>query len=118
MKKLIFTLAIVFGMASMAHAGWTLSWTGSTGASGYQVEWKTLAGTTFTPVDVGTATTWAIPATWVKGTRYEMKVKAYVGTTTKSYSGDSDLLRWTYPQDPVVVELPAAPSQMILNFTP
>lgn len=114
MKKLIITLAIVFGMASMAQ-GATLSWTGVTGAAGYEVEWKVLNGTTWTVADNGTAVSWTTPTSWVKGTRYEMRCRAYVGSP-KSYGGYSDTLRWTYPQDPVVIELPAAPSQMILNF--
>lgn len=117
MKKLLCVLAVL-AFAVPAFAGFNLEWQAAAGATGYRVSYKTLAATTYTQVDAGNVVSWPIPTTLVKGTRYEFYVQAYTGTTTKSYSGDSDHLRWTYPADPTVIELPAAPSSLIINFTP
>lgn len=117
MKKLLFVLAVMI-FAVPAFAGFNLEWQAASGASGYRVSYKPLSATTYVQVDVTNAISWPIPATLVKGTRYEFFVQAYTGTTTKSYSGDSDHLRWTYPLDPTVIELPAAPSSLVINFTP
>jgi hypothetical protein len=115
MKKLlgiIFILSLLF--VGQVYAA-SLQWTASTGAAGYQVSYKTLAATTYTVVDVGNVVQWTIPTTLVKGTRYEFFVNVYAGTP-KSYSGDSDHIRWTMPRDPVIIELPEGPNTIILNI--
>jgi hypothetical protein len=116
MKRLFLTLAIVLALASVAGA-WELKWDAMPGAAGYRVEYKTLAATTWTIVDVATATNWTIPTSLVKGTRYEFRAQAYTGTPP-SYSGYSSTIRWTYPLDSVVVEYPEAPRSVILQFGP
>jgi hypothetical protein len=112
--KRIFTIAIVLLFASTAMA-WELQWDASTGAAGYEVAYKTLVATTPTKVDVGNVTKWAVPDTLTKGTRYEFWVRAYAGNP-KSFSGDSDHLRWTYPLDVQTIEIPAAPGRLVIEF--
>ena len=120
MKKLLSILFVLLvgTLWSSFAIGWTLNWDASSGATGYRVSYKTLAATIYTQVDAGNVIQWTIPSTLVKGTRYEFFVQAYAGTTAKSYSGDSDHIRWTYPNDPIVIELPAPASSIIINFAP
>jgi hypothetical protein len=114
MKKLLIIALLLIAVPSGA-ADWTLQWNSSTGAAGYEVSYKTLAANTYTVADVATATSWVLPATLVKGTRYEFFVRAYTAAP-KSYSGDSDHVRWTYPRDPLIVELPEQTGTVILNL--
>ncbi|MCK5018172.1 MAG: hypothetical protein KAS32_14040 [Candidatus Peribacteraceae bacterium] len=106
MKKLFLTLFILLAFVGTAGA-WDLNWTASTGAGGYMLYHKTLAATEYTETDVGNILTYDLDAmSLVQGTRYEFFLRAYV---SGSYSGDSDHLRWTYPVDPIIIDLPAAP---------
>jgi hypothetical protein len=114
MKKLLIIALLLIAVPAGA-ADWTLSWTASTGAAGYEVSYKTLAATTYTVADVATATSWVLPVTLVKGTRYEFYVRAYTAAP-KSYSGDSDHIRFTYPRDPLIIELPEQTGTVILNL--
>jgi hypothetical protein len=114
MKKLIVFAILLFASTAMA-ADWKLGWIASTGATGYEVSYKPLTATVWSANDVGNVTSWTMPTTLVKGTRYEFFVRAYAGNP-KSYSGDSDHIRWTYPADPVTVEMPAPPSSLIIKF--
>ena len=112
MKKLIVVLAIVF-MATTANA-WTLNWDAASGADGYSVYWKSLAAVSYTEIDVGTALQYDLaPLNLVNGTRYEFYV---VSHSQGSDSAESDHIRWTLPEDPVIVEIPEAPKQLIINF--
>jgi len=112
MKKLIIALAIL-AMATMANA-WTLNWTGSTSAEGYYFFWKPLTDTTFTKIDVGPTLGYDFaPLNLVTGTRYEFYVTAY---NNGGESDESDHWRWTMPSPPVIVEIPEAPKQLIINF--
>jgi hypothetical protein len=120
MKRLTLTaiLAMVLCLGTAAWA-WEVKWDASTGASGYELQYRVLAAPAWTTVDVSTATAWTIPTTWVPGTRYEVKCRAYVGpVATRSYSGDSSTLRWTYPVASTVVEYPDVPKQLIIQFGP
>lgn len=121
MKKLLTILAVcLVGLLWSSFAiGWTLNWTASSGAAGYQVSYKILAASTYTQVDAGNVVQWTIPSTLIKGTRYEFFIQAYVGTP-RSYSGDSDHIRWTFPTDPVIIEVPyqSPPTQIIINVGP
>jgi hypothetical protein len=114
MKRLLIIALLLIAVPAGA-ADWTLSWNASTGAAGYEVSYKPLAASTYTVADVATATSWVLPVTLVKGTRYEFFVRAYTAAP-KSYSGDSDHLRFTYPKDPLVIEMPANPNQIIIEF--
>jgi hypothetical protein len=115
MKRHLLIIALLLLVLPCAAADWTLSWTASTGAAGYEVSYKTQAANTYTVADVATATSWVLPVTLVKGTRYEFFVRAYTAAP-KSYSGESDHLRFTYPKDPITVEMPANPNQIIIEF--
>lgn len=117
MKLLKVLIAFILLATSAMASDWTLVWDASTGATGYEVSYKPVAATVYAVIDTGAATQLAMPAVLTKGTRYEFFVRAYTGTgATKSYSGESDHLRWTYPKDPIVVEMPAQPQQIIINF--
>jgi hypothetical protein len=113
MKKLIVLSALLL-ISTTAFAS-QLLWSASVGATGYEVSYKPLAATEWVIVDIGNVTAWTTPATLVKGTRYEFFIRAYAGNP-KSYSGDSDHIRWTVPTDPVIVEIPPAPSSIIIKF--
>jgi hypothetical protein len=119
MKKLILlTILMVLCLGTAAWAA-TVTWNASVGASGYEIQWRALGAPTWTSVDAGNVLTWTTPASWVAGTRYEIKARAYTGpVATRSYSGDSDTLRWTLEPASVIVELPSSPKQMIFNFGP
>ena len=112
MKKLLITIAIVL-LASPCFA-WTLAWQPVTGVDGYAVYYKSLAATTYNSMDVGTITLQSLDSIGlIPGTRYEFYVRAYVGTPP-SYGGDSDHIRWTFPSEPIVVEMPA--EERVLNI--
>ena len=115
MKKLLLIIAILSIALPCTAADWSLKWDAVTGDAGYEVSYKTLAASTYTVSDVANVTSWIIPATFIKGTRYEFYVRTYAGTP-KSYSGDSDHIRWTYPATPAVIEMPANPTQLIIEF--
>lgn len=112
MKKLILVLlAILF--AATANA-WTLKWDAVTGVDGYTLFWKNLSATTFTEVDAGTSASYDLePLNLVVGTRYEFYVTA---NSKGSTSAESDHLRWTRPIDPIIVELPAMPQRLVIEF--
>ena len=111
MKKLL-VLAIL-AIAVTANA-WTLNWDAASGADGYSVYWKSLAAVSYTEIDVGTALQYDLaPLNLVNGTRYEFYV---VSHSQGSDSAESDHIRWTLPADPVIVEIPEAPKQLIINF--
>jgi hypothetical protein len=113
MKKTLIALALVFA-ATTSHA-WQLKWDATTGAAGYRVSYKTLAATTYTQVDVGNVTTFNLDnINLVQGQRYELFVQGYAGTP-KSYSGESDHLRWTYPATPIIVEMMGQPVNIVIQ---
>jgi hypothetical protein len=119
MKRL--TILIILAMVLCCSVAWaaTVTWNASVGASGYEIQWRALGAPTWTAVDAGNVLTWTTPTSWVAGTRYEIKARAYTGpVATRSFSGDSDTLRWTLEPSSVIVELPSSPRQMIFNFGP
>ena len=99
MKRILLAIAIL-AIAVTANA-WTLNWSAATGADGYNFYWRVLGDTVYTKVNVGN----------VLG--YEFWVTAY---NNGGESGMSDVWRWTMPSDPVIVELPEPPKQLIINF--
>ena len=112
MKKLFLVLAIL-AIAVTANA-WTLNWSASTGAEGYNFFWKPLIATEATKIDVGPALIYDFePLNLIPGTRYEFWVTAY---NNGGESDMSDVWRWTMPSPPVIVEIPEAPKQLIINF--
>ena len=114
MKKLLITIALVL-LATPCFA-WTLSWEAATGAEGYRVTYAPspiVDGDTVNVQDVGTALTLDLDSIGLTiGTRYEMFVQAYKGT---SFSGHSDHLRWTYPAPPAIIEYQAPPQNPVIN---
>jgi len=112
MKKLFLILAMVF-CASCVSA-YTISWDAVSGAGGYQLYWSEIGGTV-NELDTMQNTEVDLDAIGlVKGTRYEFYVRLYVGDP-RSYSGESDHLRWTYPADPAIIELPED-QRVIINI--
>jgi len=99
---------------TMTANAWTLNWDAATGANGYNFYWKVLTDTDYTVVDVGTAIGYDLDVlSLVAGTRYEFYVTA---RSNGSVSDESDHIRWTMPSPPVIVEIPEAPKQLIINF--
>ena len=112
MKKLFLALAIL-AMAVTANA-WTLNWDAATGADGYNFYYKVLTDPNHTMINVGTALEYDFePLNLVPGTRYEFYVTA---RSNGSESDQSDIIRWTMPSPPVIVEIPEPPKQLIINF--
>ena len=113
MKKTLLTIIFVLAIAFSANA-WTLNWDAASGADGYNFYWKVLTDTDYTVIDVGTALGYDFePLNLVPGTRYEFYVTA---RSNGSISDESDHIRWTMPSPPVIVEIPEAPKQLIINF--
>ena len=113
MKKTLLTIIFIMAIAFSANA-WDLSWSAADGADGYNFFWKPLTDTEATKIDVGPALIYDFePLNLVPGTRYEFWVTAY---NNGGESGMSDVWRWTMPSPPVIVEIPEAPKQLIINF--
>ena len=114
MKRLLVVLAIVL-MASPCFA-WELSWDVADGAEGYRVSYAVSPmdeNTVPLTADVGTELVKSLDNMGlVEGTRYEIFVQAYEGT---SFSGHSDHLRWTYPAPPAIIEYQEPPQNPVIN---
>jgi len=112
MKKLFLVLAIL-AMAVTANA-WTLNWDAADSAESYNFYYRVLGDTVYTVVDVGNVLGYDFePLALIPGVRYEF----YVTTLSNgSESDQSDIIRWTMPSPPVIVEIPEAPKQLIINF--
>ena len=113
MKKTLLTIIFIMAIAVTANA-WTLNWDAAPGADGYNFHYRVLGDTVYTVVDVGTALGYDFePLALIPGVRYEF----YVTTLSNgSESDQSDIIRWTMPSPPVIVEIPEAPKQLIINF--
>ena len=113
MKKTLLTIIFIMAIAVTANA-WTVTWDAATGAEGYRFYWKVLTDTEYTSVDVGTDLGYEFePSVLIPGVRYEF----YATTLSQgSESDQSDIVRWTMPSPPVIVELPEPPKQLIINF--
>jgi len=111
-KKLILILAIIF-CASYVSA-YTISWDAVPEAEGYQLYWSEIGGSV-NELDTMQNTSVDLDAIGlIRGTRYEFYVRLYVGDP-RSYSGESDHLRWTYPEEPRIIELPEE-QRVIINI--
>ena len=111
MKKLIIFLAIML-IAAPAFCA-TLSWDASIGAESYEVRYRAVGASNWLPQPPVTVTTFDIDTLpLVPGTRYEFQVFAMAAG---SYSGPSDILRWTLEQPPIIVEIFESVKQFILN---
>jgi len=112
MKRLLIVIAIVL-IPSLCSA-WTLSWTPMPEADGYRVSYGTVSNTS-SVIDVGNNAQLDLSTISLsKGTRYEFYVQAYKGSP-KSYGGESDHIRWTYPQDPLVIEMLGQPVNIVIQ---
>ena len=113
MKKLFVILAIIL-CASYASA-WTIHWDALPDADGYQLSYGLVTDQVYIKLDMHSLTMQDLDSlNLVKGERYEFYIQAYVGDP-KSYSGESDHLRWTYPSDPKIIELPED-QKVIINI--
>ena len=113
MKKTLLTLLFIMVTALTANA-WTLNWDAATGADGYNFYWRVLGDTVYTVVDVGTDLGYDFePLALIPGVRYEFYVTS---RSNGSVSDQSDIVRWTMPSPPVIVEIPEPPKQLIINF--
>ena len=108
MKKLFTILAIVF-FATTASA-WTLKWDADPMREGVLLKYRALGDTTYTESDIGNVNEIDVGSLGLTdGTRYEFVLQGYAGTP-KSYGGESDILRWTYPTTPSIIEILERPS--------
>lgn len=111
MKSLILAILLSLFFAATAFA-WALSWDVSEGATGYKVFYNVVEPPgEVAAVDVGNTTEHPLVGLEV-GVRYEFWCTAYnsTGESTKS-----DSLRWTYPREPIVVEMLDAPVHITIN---
>ena len=114
LKILSLAITMVFLLAISAVA-YTLSWTGSTGATGYRVYFHAMDDPDdVTMIDRGSALNYdldTVGLTW--GARYEFWCTAYNET---GESPESDHLRWTTPpSEPVIIEMLGSPVQITIN---
>ena len=113
MKKTLLTILFILAIAFTANA-WTLNQDASTGADGYSFYWKALDAADYTEIDVGMELVYDLGIlNLVEGTRYEFFVTA---RSNGSESDESDHIRWTMPSPPLIIEMPKAPQQVIINF--
>ena len=114
MKKLLITIALVL-LATPCFA-WTLQWNAVSDADGYRVTYNVLNDTNLVTIDTTTGTSVDLDALGlVAGTRYEFHVQCYVNNPPPvSYGCDSDYIRWTYPSEPIYVEMPI--EERVLNI--
>ena len=111
MKKLFLILAILF-CAACANA-WTISWDALDNADGYYLNYGLVNDQVFTNLDMGSQTSQNIDDLGLtRGERYEFFVKAHAGGNS---FGESDHLRWTYPSQPVIIDLPPE-ERIIINI--
>ena len=113
MKKTLLTVLFILAIAFTANA-FTADWDAADGADGYRFYWRVLGESVYTVVDVGNVLGYDLePLALIPGVRYEF----YVTTLSNgSESDQSDIVRWTMPSPPVIVEIPEAPKQLIINF--
>ena len=112
MKKLIVIVAIL-AMATAANA-WTIAWDPDPAREGIVLYWKALADTGYVSLDIGDVNSYDLaPLPLVVGTRYEFYVDAYAGDP-RSFSGSSDIIRWTFPRPPIVIEMLGQPTQITI----
>ena len=113
MKKTLLTVLFILAIAFTANA-WTLNWDAADGAESYNFYWRVLGDTIYTRVELGDVLGYDFePLALISGVRYEF----YVTTLSNgSESDQSDIIRWTMPSPPVIVEIPEAPKQLIINF--
>ena len=113
MKKLFATVLII--LFPIIVSAWTISWDSLSGADGYQLSYGLVTDQVYTNLDMGSQTSQDLDALGLtKGERYEFYVQVYTGDP-KSYSGESDHIRWTYPIDPQIIELPTN-QKVIINI--
>jgi len=117
MKRLLFitSLLMVLFVAFSPVFAETLVWTESVGADGYRV-FIAPDPSSFdysNPSADTTATSFPLPAELVAGNRYYFVCRAY---NAFGESSNSNILGYTIPLEPVVIELPLAPTQITINF--
>jgi len=118
MKKLIVIVAILamaFASTAMAADPWKVTWADDPNKEGVVLYYKAVADTGYISLDLGDVDEYFIePLPLVPGTRYSFYVQFYAGDP-KSFGGPSDVLNWTCPKPPIVIELAGQPTQIIIN---
>lgn len=114
MKKFFVAVIIfsLFFMVSTASA-WHMTWTASTGdVDGYLLSYGVI-GAAVTEINVGDVTTYDLePLSLTIGEQYEFFLKAY---NASGNSGESDHLRWTVINNPIIIEMAGQPLNIIIN---
>ena len=118
MKRLIIIVAIVtmaFASTAMAAGPWKLQWSPEPNKDGAMLFWKAVSDTGFVSLDIGNVDEYDLaPLPLAPDTRYEFYVQFYKGDP-KSFSGESDHIRWTFPSPPIVIDMQGRPTQIIIN---
>lgn len=112
MKKLAIVLFVLL-FASTAGA-WNVNWDAAPNAEGYLMSYSSVSSPSYiTTLDIGSALTCNLDNLGlVEGTRYEFWINAYASGST---GGDSDHIRWTYPQEPIVIEMMGNPVNIVIK---
>lgn len=111
MKKILIAIILSLLLAASANA-WTLSWDTQAGVDGFTLYYNTVDGDT-SEIDVGNVNTYDLDSLGLTiGTRYEFWLTAY---NVVGHSAESDHLKWTYPKDPIVIEMMGAPVSIIIR---
>ena len=111
MKRLFIFLAIIFIAAPAICAD--LQWDASIGAESYEVRYRAIGAPSWialAPIATTTFDLDTLPLT--ADTRYEFQVYAMA---QGSYSGGSDIIRWTFEGTPAVVEIFESPKSLVFH---
>jgi hypothetical protein len=82
--------------ASITITNATLGWTAVSGATSYNLRWKTTAGTTYTTVNALTGTSYALNSLSA-GTSYDFSVQAVCSASTGSFAANTSFTTTTAP---------------------
>ena len=115
MKKLILCLALAVILIASPAFAWKIQWQVTGPSDGVVMTYHPVSDPAQAAVvDAGTATQVDLDTlSLTVGTRYEFFLQAYTGTP-RSFSGESDHIRWTYPTATVIIEMSGAPVNIII----
>lgn len=114
-KVLLGVLFLVLILVPALSMAWTATWEVEGEFDKCVLHYRVLGAPSWIDVDVGVEKMYVLdPLNLVKGTRYEFYVHAELQGME---SGPSNLLRWTMPEDPQVIEAPSIKS-LTITFGP
>ena len=113
MKKLLLIIIMILALAISAGAA-ELVWDAQSHTDGFILFHHVVEDTTdIKEQDVGDVSVYDLETLdLIKGVRYEFFLRAY---NAAGPSSDSDHIRWTYPLDPIIIEMLGAPINITIK---